>query len=166
MGRLTNRTSPDMSNYPARQNPGRTRTPPYRVSCCPDCPDLGSRHFHYGEDTPFRDDNSSLTEPDDTMSGRRFRDKGARTERTVAKVLQANAFAAAKISRAYQPSHDVVSSLSGRDLFVEVKARADLFRDLYNWLDGRDILIVKADHKEPLVVLRMSLAMQIAERAA
>ena len=37
------------------------------------------------------------------MSGRRSRDKGARTERAIAKVLQANGFAAAKISRVYQP---------------------------------------------------------------
>ena len=100
------------------------------------------------------------------MSGRRSRDKGARTERAIAKVRRANGFAAAKVSRADQPGHDIVLSLSGRDLCVEVKARANRFRDLYNWLVGRDILIVKADHKEPLVVLRMSLAAEIAKRAA
>jgi Holliday junction resolvase len=100
------------------------------------------------------------------MSGRRSCDKVARTERAIAKLLQADGFAAAKISCAYQPGHDIVLSLSGRDLCVEVKARADGFRDLYDWLDGRDILIVKADRQEPLVVLRMSLAMRIAERAA
>jgi hypothetical protein len=94
------------------------------------------------------------------MSGCRSRDKGARTERAIAKVLRANG------SRAYQPGHDIVLSLSGRDLCVEVKARADGFRDLYNWLVGRDVLIVKADHKEPLVVLRMSLAAEIARGAA
>jgi hypothetical protein len=41
---------------------------------------------------------------------------------------------------------------------VEVKCRADGFRELYGWLDDRDILIVKADRQEPLVVLRLSLA--------
>jgi hypothetical protein len=45
MDRRTDRTSPDMSNYPARQKPGRTRTPPFRVSCCPDCPDLRESSF-------------------------------------------------------------------------------------------------------------------------
>jgi hypothetical protein len=94
------------------------------------------------------------------MSGCRSRDKGARIERAIAKVLRANG------SRANQPGHDIVLSLSGRDFFVEMKARADGFRELYNWLDGRDVLIVKADRQEPLVVIRMSLAMQIAERAA
>jgi Holliday junction resolvase len=98
--------------------------------------------------------------------GARSRDKGNRVERMIARMLTANGFAAAKISRAYQPGHDIVLSLSGRDLCVGVKARADGFRDLYNWLVGRDILTVKADHKEPLVVLRMSLAAEIAKRAA
>jgi Holliday junction resolvase len=97
------------------------------------------------------------------MSGRRPRDKGARTERAIAKVLQANGFAAVKISRAYQAGHDILLSLIGRDLCVEVKARADGFRELYSWLHERDILIVKADRQEPLVVLRLSLAAEIAK---
>jgi hypothetical protein len=100
------------------------------------------------------------------MSGRRSRDEGARTERAMAEVLRANGFAAAKISRAYQPGHDIVLSLSGCDLCVEVKARADGFRDLYNWLVGRDVLIVKSDYQEPLVILRLSLATDIAKKAA
>jgi Holliday junction resolvase len=95
------------------------------------------------------------------MSGRRSRDKGARTERAIAKVLQANGFAAVKISRAYQPGHDIVLSLIGRDLCVEVKARAGGFQELYSWLSGRDLLIVKADRQEPLVILRLSLAAEI-----
>jgi hypothetical protein len=97
------------------------------------------------------------------MSGRRSHDKGARTERAVARVLQANGFAAAKISRAYQPGHDIVLSLNGRDLCVEVKARAGGFQELYSWLSGRDLLIMKADRQEPLVILRLSLAAEIAK---
>jgi hypothetical protein len=100
------------------------------------------------------------------MSGRRSRDKGARIERAIAEVLRANGFAAAKISRAYQPGHDIVLSLNGRDLCLEVTAKADGFRDMYRWLEGRDVRIVKADRQEPLVILRLSLAMQIAERGA
>ena len=97
------------------------------------------------------------------MSGRRSHDEGARTESAVARVLQANGFAAAKISRAYQPGHDIVLSLNGRDLCVEVKARAGGFQELYSWLSGRDLLIVKADRQEPLVILRLSLAAEIAK---
>jgi len=34
--------------------------------------------------------------------------------------------------------------IAGHDLCVEVKARADGFRELYSWLEGRDVLIVIA----------------------
>ena len=44
-----------------------------------------------------------------------------------------------------------------------MKARADGFRELYSWLDGRDVLIVKADRREPLVIVRLPLAAEIAE---
>jgi Holliday junction resolvase len=98
-------------------------------------------------------------------SGARSRDKGNRIERMFARMLTAKGFAAARINRAYRPGHDIVLSLSGRDLCVEVKARADGFRELYNWLDQGDILIVKADRQEALVVLRMSLAAEIARAA-
>ena len=54
-------------------------------------------------------------------------------------------------------SGDVVLPLIGRDLCIEVKARADGFRELYSWLAGRDVLIVKADRQEPLVVVRLAL---------
>ena len=33
------------------------------------------------------------------------------------------------------------------------------------WLNGRDVLIVKADGQEPLVVVRLSLAAEIAKLA-
>jgi hypothetical protein len=57
---------------------------------------------------------------------------------------------------------DVIVPVQNRDLVLEVKARADGFRELYGWLDGRDVRIVKADRSEPLVVVRMSLAAEIA----
>jgi hypothetical protein len=49
---------------------------------------------------------------------------------------------------------------------VEVKCRADGFRELYRWLIDRDILIVRADRSEPLVVLPLKLAAEIAAKAA
>ena len=52
----------------------------------------------------------------------------------------------------------------GRDLCLEVKARAGGFRELYSWLDCRDVLIIKADRQEPLVIVRLSLAAEIAKR--
>jgi Holliday junction resolvase len=100
------------------------------------------------------------------MIDRRSRNKGARTEHAITKVLQASGFAAVKVSRGYRPGHDIVVPLMGRNLYLEVKARADGFRELYGWLDGRDVLIVKADRQEPLVIVRMSLAAEIANSGA
>ena len=80
--------------------------------------------------------------------------KGQGVERAIAKALQANGLAAVKVSRAYQSGHDILLPIAGRDLCVEVKARADGFRELHSWLKGRDVLIVKANRRDPLVVSR------------
>jgi hypothetical protein len=99
------------------------------------------------------------------MSGRRSRDKGARTERAIVRLLQGLGVAATKISRAWCPGADLRVPILGIDRAVEVKCRANGFSQLYKWLDRRDVLIVKADRQEPLVVLRMSFAAEIAKGA-
>jgi Holliday junction resolvase len=104
------------------------------------------------------------------MSGRRSRSKGARSERSIVNALKARGIAAVRVPLSGAVGRrfagDIVLPLMGRDLCVEVKARADAFRELYSWLDSRDVLIVKADRQEPLVVLRISLAAEIARGAA
>jgi Holliday junction resolvase len=101
------------------------------------------------------------------MSGRRSRSKGARSERSIVNALKASGIAAVRVPLSGAVggrfAGDIVLPLLGRDLCVEVKCRCQGFRELYSWLDGRDVLIVKADHKEPLVVVRMSLAAEIAK---
>ena len=83
------------------------------------------------------------------MSGRRSRSKGARTERSIVNALQAKGIAAVRVPLSGAVggrfAGDIVLLLMGRDLCVEVKARADRFRELYCWLNGRDVLVVKAD---------------------
>ena len=96
------------------------------------------------------------------MSGRRSRDKGARTERAIVRLLKAQGIAATKISRGWCAGADLCLPILGVDRAVEVKCRAAGFRELYDWLNDRDVLILKADRQEPLVVLRMSLAAEIA----
>ena len=102
------------------------------------------------------------------MSGRRSRNKGARTERAIVQALQAKGYAAARVplsgAAGGRFAGDVVVPVQGRDLTAEVKARSDGFRELYGWLQGRDVLIVKADRQEPLVVVRLSLAAEIAKQ--
>ena len=96
------------------------------------------------------------------MSGLRSRRKGVRVELAIAKLIGAR-----KVSRAYQAGHDLELLLGDdRMLRVECKARADGFRQLYDWLNERDILIIKSDRREPLVVVRLSLAAEIAKRTA
>jgi Holliday junction resolvase len=97
------------------------------------------------------------------MSGRHSRNKGSRAELALVKFLQAEGFAAEKLSRMYRPGPDLSVPLLGRDLAVEVKIRSDGFRELYRWLDGgADLLIVRADRCEPLVVIPLRLAAEIA----
>jgi Holliday junction resolvase len=104
------------------------------------------------------------------MSGRRSRNKGSRTERSIVNALRASGIAAVRLplsgAAGGRFAGDIMLPLMGRDLCVEVKARADGFRKLYCWLAERDVLVVKADRHEPLVVLRLSLAAEIAKVAA
>jgi Holliday junction resolvase len=102
------------------------------------------------------------------MSGRRSRAKGACTERGIVNALKAIGIAAVRVPLSGAVGGrfggDVVLPLVGRDLCVEVKARADGFRELYSWLNERDVPIVKADRQEPLVIVRLSLAADIAKQ--
>jgi hypothetical protein len=49
---------------------------------------------------------------------------------------------------------------------VQVEARDAGFRDLYRWLNHRGELVVAADRREQLVVVRMSVVAEIAKGAA
>jgi Holliday junction resolvase len=99
------------------------------------------------------------------MSGRRSRNKGARRERGVTAALQDASFAAKKISGMYKTGPDITVALLGIDRDIEVKARAAGFKRLRDWLIDRYALVVIADREEPLVVLRLRDAIQIAKAA-
>jgi hypothetical protein len=53
----------------------------------------------------------------------------------------------------------------GVDRIIEVNVRACGFAQLCDWLEGRDLLVIRADRKEPLIVLPVKLAIQIARAA-
>jgi hypothetical protein len=78
--------------------------------------------------------------------------------------LRGQGVAAANISRVYKPVAKRSMPLLGTHSAVEVKSRATGFAQLYDWLNDRDVLIGKADRQEPSVVLRLSLAAEIAKR--
>jgi Holliday junction resolvase len=70
------------------------------------------------------------------MSGGRSRSKGARTERGIVKVLQANGIAAVRVPLSGAVggrfAGDIILPLMGRDFCVEVKCRRQGFRELYS----------------------------------
>jgi len=98
--------------------------------------------------------------------GRKSRDKGNRAERAFVRALQDKGFPAERVplSGAAGGSYagDVRVPILGVDRTVEVKVRARGFSQLYDWLEGRDVLVVRADRRAPLVILPFNLAIKIA----
>jgi Holliday junction resolvase len=100
--------------------------------------------------------------------GRAPRQKGNRAERALVKLLQAYGLPATRVplsgsARGYPG--DISVSVLGVDRVVEVKVRRTGFQTFYKWLEGRDLLIVKADRCEPLAVVPLRLAAEIARAA-
>ncbi|MCP1915915.1 hypothetical protein J2R96_008395 [Bradyrhizobium elkanii] len=106
---------------------------------------------------------------DAMRGGRKSREKGNRTERAIVRFLQDRGFAAERVplsgSAGGSYLGDLTVPLVGVDRVVEVKCRAAGFKELYRWLIDRDMLIVRADRSEPLVVLPLKLAAEIASAA-
>jgi hypothetical protein len=101
--------------------------------------------------------------------GKASRQKGNRAERAIVRFLQDHGFAAERVPLSGSAGGSYLGDLTvpviGVDRVVEVKCRADGSRELYRWLIDRDILIVRADRSEPLVVLPLKLAAEIAAKA-
>jgi Holliday junction resolvase len=101
--------------------------------------------------------------------GRSPRQKGNRAERALVAFLQDHGFAAERVPLSGAARGRFAGDLSvpvlGVDRRVEVKVRGNGFRRLYDWLGNHDFLIVKADRLEPLVVLRLRFASEIAALA-
>jgi Holliday junction resolvase len=98
--------------------------------------------------------------------GRASRQKGDRLERAIIRLLQDRGLGAERVplsgSAGGSYSGDLTVPLLGRDLVVEAKARANGFARLYSWLEDRDVLIIKADRRDALVILPLKLAAEIA----
>jgi Holliday junction resolvase len=79
------------------------------------------------------------------MSGARHRQKGNRVERAIVHALQDAGFAAERVPLSGAARGRFDGDISARD-----------------WLGDHDFLIVKADRAEPLVIIRLKLATEIA----
>jgi hypothetical protein len=103
------------------------------------------------------------------MSGARHRRKGNRVERELVAYLRERGFAAERIplsgSAGGSFSGDMTIQLLGRDFVGEVKVRGNGFSRFYRWLADRDLLIVRADRREPLVIVPLNPAAEIAAAA-
>jgi Holliday junction resolvase len=102
--------------------------------------------------------------------GARHRQKSGREERMLVGIAQDAGFAAERVPLSgsvggQRFAGDIVFPLLGRDLCVESKVRGHGFRQLYAWLQNRDALIIRADRHEPLVVVPLRLALEIAKAA-
>jgi hypothetical protein len=107
--------------------------------------------------------------PTTRRGGRGSRQKGNREERALKRFFQDNGFACERIplsgAAGGKYSGDLSLPLLGIDRTVEVKVRARGFQQLYDWLDGRDLLIVRADRREPLIVAPIRFATEVAKAA-
>jgi hypothetical protein len=104
--------------------------------------------------------------------GRTPRQKGNRTERAIVRLLQDRGLAGERVPLSGAArgrfGGDISVPALGRDLRGEAKCRGNGFNRLYDWLEGRDFLVLRADRKPLLVVATFELAAQIvamAERA-
>ena len=101
--------------------------------------------------------------------GKAPRAKGDRFERAIVKLLQDKGLGAERVPLSGSAGGSYLGDLTcpclGRDLVVEAKARADGFSQLYQWLQDRDVLVVKADRRDALVVIPLKLAVEILAAA-
>ena len=87
---------------------------------------------------------------------KKSRDKGSRIERELYHKLKDRGFEVARVDAknnqlGIPDSHDLVVG----NKTVEVKARANGFKQLYDWIDPVDVLVVRADRQSFLVVQRL-----------
>jgi hypothetical protein len=101
--------------------------------------------------------------------GRRSRDKGNRLERELVNLLQRAGIAGERVplsgSAGGKFAGDISIPVLGVDRCCECKVRGKGFGQLYTWLRDRDLLIIRADRRELLVVVPLKLAIEIAVSA-
>jgi hypothetical protein len=104
-----------------------------------------------------------------SRGGRASRQKGNRTERAIVHLLQERGLAGERVPLSGAArgrfNGDISVPALGRDLRGEAKARANGFNWLYDWLEGRDFLVLHADRKPLLVVATLELAVEIVVKA-
>lgn len=91
--------------------------------------------------------------------GRSQRDKGARAEREFARLIGGE-----KVPLSGAVGGRFAGDVVGLGMTWEVKRRANGFRELYKWLEGKDALAVRADRREWLVVIPLERFLELIGR--
>lgn len=84
--------------------------------------------------------------------GKKSRTKGARVEREVVNILRQAGLDAVRSApmQTFKPNDEPDIRCEGKR--IEVKARADGFKQIYTWIEGNDWLVIKANGKPYLVI--------------
>jgi len=93
--------------------------------------------------------------------GKKSRNKGYRAEHNLVCLLREHGFEALRVPLSGGAKGFEGDVLIEKRFKAEVKARHDGFKELYKWLQKADILFVKADFKDYLAVLPLSLFLEI-----
>ena len=93
------------------------------------------------------------------------RQKGSRVEREVLRVLQEAGVPAVRVPLSGHAGGQFGGDIAIGDQRLEVKARNDDFKQLYQWIEGVDGLIVKRDRCALLAIIPLAdYAALLAER--
>src|SRR5690606_21580242 len=89
--------------------------------------------------------------------GRSERRKGVEAEREFARLIGGE-----RVPLSGAAGGSYTGDVIGLGLRWECKRRKDGFKQLYDWLEGKDALAVRADRKPWLVVMRLETLLEIA----
>jgi hypothetical protein len=86
----------------------------------------------------------------------RSKQKGDRCERQIVDLLRSHGLNAYRVPLSGSCTgfkDDIEIRTPDRTWRIESKARANGFTSLYRWLNGSDVLVVRADRQRPLAVI-------------
>jgi Holliday junction resolvase len=92
------------------------------------------------------------------MSGKKSRDKGGREEREIVKIIKSYGFPAKRVPLSgaaigFKGDIHAEFPLGSGDTIIESKVRKDGFKQIYKWLTGNDMLVIRADREKHLIVM-------------
>ena len=90
--------------------------------------------------------------------GKMQRDEGARFEREIVHKLEFHDIKAKRVplSGSTWLKGDIIASLNNEDWTLELKKRGNGFKQIYDWIEEADALVICADRKKPMLVIDLN----------